>query len=507
MKKRSLLFSLMVCTIAAYSQRSVLKYPIEFSKGTFEKKDYDSYYLNDPVSLQSVLILKDNKKAEYLLLDKNLKLVSKFSPADGLAGTVFNHYEEQYLGGTAGNGKFYFVYEVTDKKIVGSSTDVFIETLDMTANTVVNRKLYEAPKSEKPVAIFSNYGQFYSITANNESGELIIRYLNTQGELIQKSIAITVPAKGKKDKLSEYLSGLKVININDEAGLETGTEKVKLFHFPDKLVFVINNSDDPTRMIMIDTNTFSKTENSIDHNALLSGGDKGKSYVNSFLSGDKLFSLILNKKNIQVAVYDINSGKQLRNFEFTESSVLTGFAKTPVQEERKGKSFKEKEIDDVKKLIKLLDKGSEAIIVSKGKQNRFIITVGTYDPINPPGSAGSFQKGPDTFEGVNRNASGGATPIMRSTPYRWVPGSPIHASVQASYYSSTNFKIMLDSTGVNMVRGAAPVSVNEQVKSYLNDADPKADAKNQFSINQKQYFGYYSREQKTYLVEEIYIRK
>jgi hypothetical protein len=500
------LFAFVIIAINSLSQKTVFKYPIEFSKGTFEKRDYDSYYLNDPVSLNSILVLKDNKKAEYLLLDKNMKLVSKFSPVDGLTNTVFKFDEEHYMGGTAGDGKFYFIYVVVNKKLGGGNSDIYIETVDAINTMVSNKKLFETPKGEKPLASFSNYGQYFSITAENETNQLKFYHLNSKGELIQKSITVTPSANKKRDKLSEYLAGIKVINEDDETGLETGTEKAKLFHTKEQLVFVINEGDEPTRIISVDTKTFIASEKFIDHSQLLAGGDKGKSYVNSFLLDDKLFSLVLNKKNIQIATYDIASGKQLKNFEISEST-NTAFAKYPSHEERKGRDFREKDIDDIKKLIKFFDKGSEAIVATQDKKGRIIITVGTYDPITPPSNVGSYQKQPDLFEGTTHNASGGAIPIMRSMPYRYVPGAPIYTSQLANYYSSTNFKLMLDSTGTNLVRGLAPISVNNQIKDYMNEVDAKAEAKNQFSVNQKQYFGYYSRELKTYMIEEIIIRK
>lgn len=506
MKKRIVLPVLLSFTSVCFSQKVLLRYPIEFAKGTLQKRNYDSYYLNDPASQNSVLVLKDNKKVEYLLLDKNMKLVSKFSPADGLNNTVFSFDEEQYMGGTASGGKFYFVYIVVNKKLGGVNSDVYVETVDVANTLVSNKKLLETPKGEKPLVSFSNYGQYFSITVENETNQIKFYNLNSKGELIQKSITVTPPANKKKDKLSEYLTGIRVINEDDEVGLETGTEKAKLFHTREQLVFVLNEGDQPTRIISVDTKTFTASEKFIDHSHLLAGGDKGKSYVNSFLLDDKLFSLVLNKKNIQIATYDIASGKQLKNFEISEST-NTAFAKYPSQEERKGKDFREKDIDDIKKLIKLFDKGSEAIVATQDKKGRIIITVGTYDPITPPSSVGSFQKQPDLFEGTTRNASGGAVPIMRSMPYRYVPGSPIHTSQLANYYSSTTFKLMLDSTGTNLVKGVAPISEISQIKDYMNEVDAKAEAKNQFSVNEKQYFGYYSRELKTYLIEEIFIRK
>ena len=57
------------------------------------------------------------------------------------------------------------------------------------------------------------------------------------------------------------------------------------------------------------------------------------------------------------------------------------------------------------------------------------------------------------------------------------------------------------------MKGAAPNSVVDQIKDYMSTISKKAEAKNQFSVNDKEYFGYYDKEMKTYFIEEIIIRK
>src|SRR4030095_3190511 len=196
MKIRILLPLLLSFTSICFSQKVVLKYPIEFTKGTLQKRDYDSYYLNDPVSQNSVMVLKDNKKAEYLLLDKNMKVVSKFSPSDGLSNTVFK-FQEEYIGGTAGDGKFYFLYAV----INGSKpAGIYLETVDPTLKTVSNRELFDNLKDEKSVATFGNYVKFFSIAADNKADEIKLYGLNSDGKSFIKSIKVNIPESSKKKK-------------------------------------------------------------------------------------------------------------------------------------------------------------------------------------------------------------------------------------------------------------------------------------------------------------------
>src|SRR4026208_26207 len=104
-----LIIMLVQVVVFANAQKKVASYPIDFSKEAVEKRFSDSYFLLEPGGQYFMLILRDNKKAEYLLYNSKMQLLSNFSPPDGLDKTVFNFDEQKYLGGTAGKGKFYFV--------------------------------------------------------------------------------------------------------------------------------------------------------------------------------------------------------------------------------------------------------------------------------------------------------------------------------------------------------------------------------------------------------------
>ena len=505
MRSFMILLILVFCSHLCLSQKIVFKQPVEFAKGTFQRKDYDSYYLNDPASQNSLLILKDNKKVEYLLLDKNMKLVSKFSPSGGLSGTVFDSYEEQYVGGTAGNGKFHFVYAVLDRKLMGFDNKVYVETVDPAAKTVSSRELFESSKENKGIAAFGNYGKYFSLSVNNDAKEMTFHGMDSNGKSFQKSIKINMPAASKKKKLSDYFEGLKVIRDDEEPGLETATEKVKLFHSPGNIHITVNEADDPTYLLTVNTETFAADEKLVDHSALTKD-EKGKSYINSYLFGENLYSLVLNKKNIRIAIYNIQTSALLKTHEINENTNPATFAEMPVIEERRGKRTEEKSIDDVKKLIRALDKGSEAIMMYKDKKGRIVVTIGTYDmiPMQSGGSSGSTQHTMSSTPqpGAHNFRQGG----MYLVTY-YTPGRPSHTFYSANFYKSTRFKLLVDPATLNFAKGMAPLSATDQIKDYMSDVSKKAEAKNQFNVNGKEYFGYYDRELKMYMIEEIIIRK
>ena len=64
LKLSALLVACLIIT-SGYAQKRVLSYPFEFTRG-----DDDAYFLDNPADNTFALVLKDSKKAEYILVDR-----------------------------------------------------------------------------------------------------------------------------------------------------------------------------------------------------------------------------------------------------------------------------------------------------------------------------------------------------------------------------------------------------------------------------------------------------
>jgi len=266
MKRYALLILILVQIVAlTHAQKKVASYPVDFRKEALEKRFCDSYFLSEPGGQYFMLILRDDKKAEYLLYNSKMQLLSNFSPPDGLDKTVFNFDDQKYLGGTAGKGKFYFVYKVIDKKFLDRDIYYQMETVDPVTKQVSNKQLFQISKDEKLIISFGNFGQYFSITANNNKRELKLYGLNPSGESFIKSFNVNIPETSNKKKLTDFLDDIQLVSSDEEPGLDAATEKVKLFYSPGKISITINEKDDPTRIININTQNFSFEEKAIDH--------------------------------------------------------------------------------------------------------------------------------------------------------------------------------------------------------------------------------------------------
>jgi hypothetical protein len=220
----------------------------------------------------------------------------------------------------------------------------------------------------------------------------------------------------------------------------------------------------------------------------------------------------LNKKNIRITVHDLQSGSLLNKYEINEDAGSNLFAETPVAEKRLGKRVDEKQIDDVKKLIKTLTKGSEGLMVTKNKAGQLVLTVGTYDliPMSSGGGGGGWVGGfqttsaPTTPGITNHGAT--TTAVTRWNPNMYYrPGTPSYTTTSARYYTTTHFKLLLDPSTLKVTRGRIPMPVADQIKDYIDGIDSKAKATNQFSIGTEHYYGYYDRDAKWYVIDQIRI--
>ena len=489
------------------AQKNVLSFPFEFEKAYLQKKDYDAYFVADNSLDKIPFVLHDNKKAEYVMLNSDFKVESKFTT--DIKKTVFNEFSEKYLGGAGlpGGNIFHFVYDVTIYKYYGITSKTthkyMVETVDFKSKSVSQKDLMEKPKDEDELLSFSNHGSFYFITTNDETSELIFYSLDGKGNVSKKNVPINIPeGKSKsRNKLSEYLSRTKLINEYEEVGLESSTQFSKLFDYKDRLVLVVNDNASPTHMISIEKSSFKTTEKFVDHSQISDMEGKDKTYVNSFLSGDKLFSLVLDKKNIQLAIYNATNGALLKKQEINEANIESAPAKSPSTEERKGKKISEKPVTDFSKLLKALAKGTEGLAVTTNSQGQYVVTIGTYDPIAVASGGGA---GRTTF-----SSSPGSNSIALSpgTYANYVPGTPIYTSGIANYYKSTSFKMILDPQNLNIAKGKLPESVNDQIKDYLDEARGKWEARKQFFKGDKQYYGYYDKNEEAYIIENIFISK
>jgi hypothetical protein len=494
MKKLYTLF-LLACCVSAEAQIKVMTYPFEFEKSFLAKSDYEAYFLDNKTNETFALILKDNKKADYILIDKNFTTLARVSLS--LENSILDNGRYSYIGGAANGATFYYLFHEANK-------DIFeLETVDFVTKKTSHRQILTLPKGEDFVTVFSYQNNCYIFTANPKSSQLMLRVLNNKGEMAEHTLDFSVPPVAKRLKLDDYLRNIQVFKEDEEPDFSSAVRGKKIFCSPEKLTIVINSMDHPTHIYTIQLSSFATNEQFINYDDVISEKERGQLYINSYIFNDVLYTLLLNKENIRVTLNDLrNNRKLISNFEMNEDqNNYEILATPPVIESRMGKQIRLKDVSRFKQLVRAFTNGREGVMVHPLPNGKLMVRVGTYDLMQLGGSSGGWVGG---WEKTG-NPNGGQTMIYNPALY-YRPGMTTSSQTNSRNYVQVYFKYMLDPITFKPAKGRAPEEVGKQIKDYIEEVDKKAKAKNQFAIGKNQYYGFYQPELKTYIIEQIKIQ-
>lgn len=474
------------------SQVTVLNYPYKLERASLLKKNEAHInFIENIYSGKIIVTLFDYAKAEYVELDSNFKIISKFNVDRNSTVSKFDY--KRHIGATIGTDIYYNVYKVIDKE-VGKLENYFVERISFTNKTTSSKKLLELPEDEKMLTSFSDYGVFYAFTANNASSSICLYELKANGELFKKNFPITVPenAGRKRSKLTDYLDNIKLVKTGTEPWLpETGSES-KIYSFADKICLSVNlDNNAQTRLIWIDKKNYTLSENQIDHSSLVEKGE----FLNSFLLGDKLFVFIPKDNAISLAVYDRISGKLLKLQEINDAN-MSLLAEVPVDEERYEFRNKLNDFSSIKKFIKSINKGYKGLFVLPNAKGQLVITMGNFYIY--PKTKTTYQMNSPQKDAISGSHWESQYTTTASTFFR-----TFYVPAEISY--NTNYlKLIIDATTFEPRKGPIPKSARKSVNEFLSKFELTQDRLNaHFSIKDKHYFSFYDSKSNNLVVSLI----
>ena len=490
----------------AHAQKKVLGYPFQFEKSFLAKGQYSTYFLDNPTDATFALILKDNKKAEYVWLGKDFKPIAKVSSA--IENTLLDNQKHKYIGGTAHGGEYHFIYQ--------TGTQFDMETVDFNAHTVGDKKILELPKSEKTIASFSDNNIYYCMTADDQSGHLGIYSVGADATLTKRDIPFDMPVS--KEKLSGYFYDLAIIRSGEAPELYTTSQHLnKLFIQPGKLIFILNAHFPHVRVYTIDRNDFSVKDNDYDEGSALGMPDKVKGLaevgISSIVQDSTLYSFGVNKNDIRIRIQRLSDGETIGQYAFNDDAAFSSFAGTPAKETRYIKEVDSKDLTTWKKLFDNIRYGGvPGCAISVTHNGQLLFTGGAVNLFGGPpsgvsfsgGGGGSYHGGFD-HNSTTTYSNGMTVPNWNPNMY-YVPGNPttVFNAASGTYYTSTFFRLLLDPVTLKPVKGQTSRPLIEQIRDYVY-AKGKPKAPNQFSIGKNQYFGYYDEDTQQYVIEQIAI--
>ena len=492
-----------------FSQKAVFNYPFKFEKKAFKDQDNAAYLITDESLDKLAMVIHDNKKADYIQLDKNLKVVSKFT--SNVNEAIFNKYDsytarykEHFVGssGSSSTGIFNFIYSVAlnnnpDKQFYA------VETVDFNNKSIKDKEIIERSKNESTLITFTEEGRFYCLKANNEEEQLILYVFNENGELIKKTVPFKVPdGKGKsRNSLTEYLGNASFIRNKEEHGLESGISDSKIFYNSKNISFVINDGASPTHLVNLDYKTMVLTEKFIDHSNEFFQVKKDKPVVKSYLVNDKIFSFIVNSNNLILAEYS-TAGQLIQKQEINADNMEKVIASDITSVVKKKKGTEDEVIDDFSKLLKALHSKDPGITVSDEGNDTYIISLGTYEPIiESQSTVGRTHFSTEGFSGGDHSMAIGNGNYINTY---YTPGISSY-SKSSMYYKSISFKMKVTAGTFNARKTRTAKPLGDQIREYMDDKPQYLN--NQFAIGDKQYYGYYDGDTEEYVIENILIKK
>lgn len=336
---------------SVHAQTNALVYPFSFAKKPTSSQalNQGAYVMADNNSQYVAFVLQDFEHADYVLLDSNFRIKSKFTlPA---IQTVF-YYEASkedkldFVGATVNGTTYNFVYLNRTFKTVGDKDyyDFRVETVYFsTKQAIPNKQPLNIPAEEKLVTKFSENNNFYVITSIDANNSKIYR-LASDGTVTVKQVGFSIPENNRKN--------IKQVVTKEAITLMVpGKENVKV-----------------TTIGAID---FSVSTKILDFQS-----------AGIYAFENKFFVVNATGKKIEVNIFDFD-GRQLDKIEINDDNygkVAGGSGKT---EEHKGPKASEKSLDDLATVIKSFGRLSPAISVERTKANQYLVKVGTYEEPTP----------------------------------------------------------------------------------------------------------------------------
>ena len=459
---------LLVCFLylSGEAQKTLLSIDPEIAKNEHKRSTkYKSRVIaNDPNGMTAI-VLTDEKAIEYMLLNTEMGVVNRFSPSNGLEGTLMDECCDRYFGGIIDKEVAHFLYYVTDKSYKGGKWHFRIENVDFKTNKISSKVLSEVSPGEELIEAFTEGGSFYIITCNNKTSEIVIQISDVNGKV--ETIRTTMNLEGiakSKVKLSEYLILTHKYSQGEQSELSGSTALAKIYPYDDKIVFVVVKWEDTPDIWTIDLKTSKAECKQWELNGFYGFGTKKKPFANATIYKENLFVLNQTKDKLEVGVFNMASGQLIKKYEIDESTNLK-FVETPVEYNRINEGrVGINTITNNKELIKEVSIGSLGIAIAKNVMGQIILTCGAYD-----------------------KESGTVT-------------SP---SIDYVRVRKVNFRIAVDPSTFDLIPSATEIAPLDKLYNYLSSVEDNSAAANIFRQGDRYFLSAYDKKSKKFSVVEM----
>jgi hypothetical protein len=344
-------------------------------------------------------------------------------------------------------------------------------------------KEFKLEKGDRFIQTVNSQNKFYIIATSFRSKSMYFYMFDDAGNPVRKKVDLSgielISWKSKVLPISEFLSNsesVKKIEENNPNSIEVAASETKMYVRNHSIVLTFDENVDFTQVLNIDLKTLKATFSSFDKPM----PDVYNVNTNSYLNGDKLFTLASTKKELTMEILEYNTGKVLKEYKIFRDKPI-GFKNTPIIQEG-GFYNGYREMEKTQKFLRKINNGNIGVSVLK-RNNNYEVTLGGYTVQR--GGGGGFAFGGFPIGGV-----GGVT-------FFYNPAFFAYGSYTSS--KSTRVECLFD-TNFNHLTGEIQENAFDIMKDYKS---PVAKAETVFKYKDYYLKGSYSSKTKGYSLRKF----
>ncbi|WP_461641343.1 hypothetical protein [Labilibaculum euxinus] len=488
MKTYAILFLLLLLTVNSYSQDILMEQDICLRSYLSDRRDV--YPVLDDLSGKIALFLIDNDTINALTYSKN------YEPLNSCKCPRPNGKFKILIGNTVVQNECNLFF--TNKR----KTEFLVKTIDLNNNTSKEYKIPLKLNREEYLESVSYKNKLYILSRIYYSSIYKLRVFEgcEPAVCIEHDFTKILSANSKPDRIADDLydtpsatttTNIKRIECSNPNSLDITSEENKLYCYDDKIVLSFDGEKDKTTLITIDLNNYTYTSKNFKQGEL-EKTNKLATLSNSYIHGNKLYQLIVNKTGLCFTVHNLKTDSLLKTYSVKSEEEIY-FRNSALLQKIDGNGFStsERELDKTKQVLRKLLTGYLGISVYETGNNLEVLL-------------GGIKESPSTGSLIAMGLVGAvAVPLVSGGAYYAVPNYTMNSYSSYANSRSVYFKCLFDKQNLEHVTGNSSPNPFDKIKEFVGTIKTPQSTQTIFKVNDYFVLGYYSSNEKKYYLRRF----
>lgn len=264
--------------------------------------------ITNEVNRESVLILTNKEKTDFVLFDENINLNAKLTQNN-------TDNSQEYLGYSLIENKTYYTYWQKDKKTIK------VLGIDFLNKNINSTDLpFQIEKKEKIINVFNHLNAFFILTVDKSTSHLNL-YRFSKNNYEKKSLDCSgfrlLDFENKNVNLwsfiddqssTVYRSDFKVFDASSSIiNSVSATQKKKIFLTQKNIILVSDINSNFSQLLMIDLDDFTISQRAISKAITFNNDINYSPETNSFIIDNKIFIIKFGGESVTIIVKDFDN--------------------------------------------------------------------------------------------------------------------------------------------------------------------------------------------------------